>query len=84
MKKVEGSEYTTEQGVKLEIEIVELKAERSMMSLKVNIPSHALKSLAHCFFFSRITNVSLFNGVKKQTLHAEQYSSHARFLAHPF
>lgn len=43
IKGAERTEYSTEKGVKLEIEIVELKAERSMMSLKIQAVENVKK-----------------------------------------
>lgn len=35
LKAAEGAQYSTEQAIKLEMELVELKAERTVMSLTV-------------------------------------------------
>ena len=35
LKAAEGAQYSTEQAIKLEMELVELKAERTVMSLRV-------------------------------------------------
>jgi hypothetical protein len=35
LKAAEGAQYTADQAIKLEMDIVELKAERSIMSIKV-------------------------------------------------
>ena len=35
LKAAEGAQYTTEQAIKLEMELVEMKAERTVMSLRV-------------------------------------------------
>lgn len=36
LKAAEGAQYSTEQAIKLEMELVELKAERTVMSLRVS------------------------------------------------
>ena len=36
LKAAEGAQYSTEQAVKLEMDLIELKAERFTMSLKVH------------------------------------------------
>jgi len=35
LKAAEGAQYSTDQAIKLEMELVELKAERTVMSLRV-------------------------------------------------
>lgn len=44
MKAAEGAQYSTEQAIKLEMELVELKAERTVMSLRVGNVSAYLES----------------------------------------
>lgn len=46
MKAAEGAQYSTEQAIKLEMELVELKAERTVMSLRVGNVSANLESKA--------------------------------------
>lgn len=44
MKAAEGAQYSTDQAIKLEMELVELKAERTVMSLRVRKASANLKT----------------------------------------
>ena len=46
LKAAEGAQYSTEQAIKLEMELVELKAERTVMSLRVRKVSANLESKA--------------------------------------
>ena len=46
LKAAEGAQYSTEQAIKLEMELVELKAERTVMSLRVRNFSANLENKA--------------------------------------
>ena len=46
LKAAEGAQYSTEQAIKLEMELVELKAERTVMSLRVRSVSANLENKA--------------------------------------
>jgi len=46
LKAAEGAQYSTEQAIKLEMELVELKAERTVMSLRVRNVSANLENKA--------------------------------------
>ena len=43
LKAAEGAQYSTEQAIKLEMELVELKSERTVMSLRVSKGCHSWK-----------------------------------------
>ena len=43
LKAAEGAQYSTDQAIKLEMELVEMKAERTVMSLRVKTIQHTVK-----------------------------------------